>query len=319
MDIRVISNIYRVSSNSEDERGRERGRGRRERGSRRDREGEREGSSVKGRSGAIFVGNMCHGPNVDAVDFIVKHILSPSLSPSLPSDFRMHFVWSRSTMCPSDILTHAAQHPLVVIHRDISNNDLLSLHHQVAVVLAPLRYGAGVKGKVNYALLHGVPVIASRIAAEGMGLVHESNFLQAETGEEFVRAIVRLSQEEELVDRLVRGGKDVMRRLFGRDVAKERLKRVMEDLGVLPRGEEEKEKGVNAFVCPFLSEYDRANGMEREGSVVNAFSGGSYWRTETVKWIERVDGSGEEVEREKEVVFPLAPRLAFHRNYLSYV
>ncbi len=232
------------------------------------------------RSGAIFVGNMCHTPNVDAVDFIVRHVLADASR--LPPHFKMHFVWSRSLMCKNEILTNAEQHPLVKVHRDISNEMLFLLHKNVKVVLAPLRYGAGVKGKVNYALLHGVPVIATRMASEGMGLVHEQNFLLAETGEEFIDAIKRLYNDRKLFSNLVEGGEKVMREMFGRDVAKERIRKAFNDLQVIAKSEYPQ--------CPLLDQFDSS--------------------------IETLISSAKNEGRP--IVFPLYPRISYTNNaYLN--
>ena len=233
------------------------------------------------RSGAIFVGNMCHTPNVDAVDFIVRHVLSDASR--LPPHFKMHFVWSRSLMCKNEILANAEQHPLVKIHRDISNEMLFLLHKNVKVVLAPLRYGAGVKGKVNYALLHGVPVIATRVASEGMGLVHEKSFLLAETGEEFIDAIQRLYHDRELFSNLVKGGQKVMREMFGRDVAKERIRKTFNDLQIIAKSEYPQ--------CPLLDQFDSS--------------------------IETHISSAKKEGRP--IFFPLYPRISYTNNaYLNY-
>jgi hypothetical protein len=212
----------------------------------------------------------------------------------LPLDFKMHFVWSRSLMCKNEILTLAERHPLVVVHRDISNDELYSLHKKVKVVLAPLRYGAGVKGKVNYALLHGVPVIATKVASEGMGLVHEKNFLLAETGDEFIAAINRLYLDFELFKYLAKSGRQIMRELFGRDVAKERLKKAMTDLKIVAKSDHP--------ICPLLNEFDT---FKRDWS--------SYWRTEGL------DNQRSATDQQGKFFYPLYPRLPYNnRAFLNY-
>ena len=266
-DVRVISNIYTVGADSDKRTG-------------------NTSQSVNHRSGAVFVGNMCHSPNVDAVDFIVRHILGDQSKAKLPLDFKMHFVWSRSHKCPHETLRKAERHPLVVIHRDISDEELYDLHQQVRVVLAPLRFGAGVKGKVNYALLHGVPVIGTKVATEGMNLVHELNCLLAETGEEFVNAINRITTDDNLFDKIAMEGKQIMRTLFGRDVALMKLKQVIVDLGVSlpvvtpitpvissPNNSTTMSAQISlggAFMCPFLHDYDHSRFV------------GSFWRNEAI-------------------------------------
>src|SRR3546814_18540099 len=45
------------------------------------------------------------------------------------------------------------------------------------IFVAPLRYGAGMKGKIGHSLEYGLPVVTTTVGAEGMGLVHENNVL----------------------------------------------------------------------------------------------------------------------------------------------
>jgi len=70
------------------------------------------------------------------------------------------------------------------------------------LAVAPLRYGAGVKGKVNMSMAHGQPVVATPMAAEGMFAEHGRELLIAEDAEAFAREVVRLYQDEELWNRL---------------------------------------------------------------------------------------------------------------------
>ena len=55
--------------------------------------------------------------------------------------------------------------------------------------MAPLRYGAGMKGKVGEALATGLPVVLTSVAAEGMGLVDGEHVLVADTAEAFAAAV----------------------------------------------------------------------------------------------------------------------------------
>ena len=76
--------------------------------------------------------------------------------------------------------------------------------------VAPLRYGAGVKGKVNQSLAHGLPVVVTSQAAEGMYLVDGESALIADEPTGFAAAIVRLHGDEALWTRLSAGGLQVM-------------------------------------------------------------------------------------------------------------
>ena len=66
------------------------------------------------------------------------------------------------------------------------------------LAIAPLRYGAGVKGKVNQALSFGLPVVGSPDAVEGMGLTHEREVMVAETPECFADSIAKVCNNREL-------------------------------------------------------------------------------------------------------------------------
>jgi glycosyltransferase involved in cell wall biosynthesis len=80
--------------------------------------------------------------------------------------------------------------------------DLAPLFGACRLSIAPLRYGAGVKGKIVTSLSFGVPVVATAIAAEGMGLRHEEDVLIADAPEAIAGQILRLYNDEDLWQRL---------------------------------------------------------------------------------------------------------------------
>jgi O-antigen biosynthesis protein len=89
--------------------------------------------------------------------------------------------------------------------------------HQARVSVAPLRYGAGMKGKVGEALATGLPVVLTSVAAEGMGLVDGEHVLVADTADAFADAVQRLSTDAELWRRLRDAGRAHVARHFGID------------------------------------------------------------------------------------------------------
>ena len=87
----------------------------------------------------------------------------------------------------------------------------------VKLSVAPLRFGAGVKGKINQSMALGVPVVATSLAAEGMGLTDHEDILLADEPEDFARALIELYESEELWNRLSENGiKKNTRALFDR-------------------------------------------------------------------------------------------------------
>ncbi len=63
------------------------------------------------------------------------------------------------------------------------------------VLVAPMRYGAGAKGKVGEALAHGLPVVTTGIGAEGMGFTAGRELLVADSPQDFAAAVVRVYLE----------------------------------------------------------------------------------------------------------------------------
>jgi glycosyltransferase involved in cell wall biosynthesis len=94
--------------------------------------------------------------------------------------------------------------------------DLDPLFDAARVFVAPLRYGAGIKIKVLDSLAHGVPVVLSPIAAEGLHVTHERDALVASSPQAFAAAVVRLHGDEDLWHRLVEGGYSLVERHFSR-------------------------------------------------------------------------------------------------------
>jgi glycosyltransferase involved in cell wall biosynthesis len=70
------------------------------------------------------------------------------------------------------------------------------------IFVAPIRYGAGVNGKIGQALTYRLPVVTTPVGAEGFGLTDGTNSLIAEDTEAFAAAIVRLYEDAGLRARL---------------------------------------------------------------------------------------------------------------------
>ena len=103
------------------------------------------------RKDIYFVGGFQHPPNIDAAHWFVKDIW-PLMREELP-DLRFHLIGSKA---PDDIRELDGNG--VVFHGYVESLDPFLSDCRMAV--APLRYGAGVKGKVNMSMAHGQPVVA---------------------------------------------------------------------------------------------------------------------------------------------------------------
>jgi glycosyltransferase involved in cell wall biosynthesis len=86
-----------------------------------------------------------------------------------------------------------------------------------------LRYGAGVKGKINQSIAFGVPVVATSLAVEGMELTDHEDILVADEPEDFARALIELYQSEEIWNRLSKNGIKKTKAQYSVEAAREQL------------------------------------------------------------------------------------------------
>ena len=168
------------------------------------------GQGWEARSGLMFVGGFQHVPNVDAALWLVEDIF-PLIREEIP-DIQLHLIGSRM---PAEVL--GIDRPGVRVHGFV--RDLEPFLHGCRVSVAPLRYGAGVKGKVNQAMSHGLPVVATTCAAEGMFLEPEHDVLVADNVRDFAAQVVRAHQDPDLWQRLSDGGMANVEQHFSRAAA----------------------------------------------------------------------------------------------------
>lgn len=172
------------------------------------------GRPLAEREGIVFIGGFQHPPNVDAVLWYAREVL-PAVRQRLPG-VKTFVVGSK---VPSTIRALAA--PDLVVTGYVP--DVAPYFTACRLSIAPLRYGAGVKGKVNLAMSYGVPVVATPAAVEGMHLAPGEDVMVASEPEQFAEAIERAYRDEALWHRLSAAGVENIRRHFSRAVARQAL------------------------------------------------------------------------------------------------
>ena len=157
------------------------------------------------RQDILFIGAFAHPPNRDAVLFFCSKVM-PRLRVHAP-DLRLKVIGADP---PPEIRALADDRVEIMGYVP----DVTPYFAGCKLSVAPLRYGAGVKGKINQSLAHGLPVVATRLAVEGMHLVDEESVLIADTPEALTEAVLRLYHDTDLWQRLSIGGLKVMERYF---------------------------------------------------------------------------------------------------------
>jgi len=187
--------------------------------------------SAKGfqqRKDILFIGGFEHPPNIDAVDYFLADIF-PLIRNRIP-DIHFYIVGGK---VPSHI--NAIDDDQITVTGFVS--DIQPLFDNIRLSVAPLRYGAGVKGKINSSMNFGVPVIATTMAVEGMHLVDGKDVLVADDPEEFAEKIVQAYLERGLWEQLSAAGRRNIEKYFSFEVAENQLQEITESLSLDNREE----------------------------------------------------------------------------------
>jgi polysaccharide biosynthesis protein PslH len=172
--------------------------------------------SVAGEPLVVFVANFGYEPNQDAARFLCEEIV-PRVVGEVPAA-RFLLV---GTSPPDDLREVADACPNVLL---VGRVPAVEPYLDTAqVVVAPLRIGGGIKVKVLEALARGRPIVATSVAAQGLGSAGADCTRIADDPESFARAVVRLLRRPEERDELARQARAFARTLPSWDVAAAKL------------------------------------------------------------------------------------------------
>jgi putative sugar O-methyltransferase len=177
----------------------------------------------------MFVGTYQHPPNVDAAVFFARDIW-PLVRAELPD---AKFLVVGSAVTPQVLALAGGGVEVVGFVEDLD-----ALMAQCRLAVAPLRYGAGIKGKLGSSCLVGLPAVATSIAVEGMPLVAGRDVLVADDAETFARMVVDLYRDQAAWEAMSQAGFDFVRRYLSIESAVGRVRRLLLDVGVQPSATE---------------------------------------------------------------------------------
>jgi GT2 family glycosyltransferase/glycosyltransferase involved in cell wall biosynthesis/Tfp pilus assembly protein PilF len=162
----------------------------------------------------LFVGNFNHGPNEDAVLHFVQSIF-PAIRREIP-DSKFLIVGNNPTpkvkSLASDAVIVTGWVPSVVPYIESA---------KVSVV--PLRYGAGVKGKVGETFAHGLPTVMTSIGAEGMNIINGEHAFVTDDPSQFAACAVSLYRDSETWEKFSRGGRELVAAEYSSAATRRRL------------------------------------------------------------------------------------------------
>lgn len=167
-----------------------------------------------------FVANFWHAPNVDALAWFSQEIW-PVVRSSHPT---ATFVVAGSRVGKE--IEEIGRADGIEIRGFV--DDIDAFYDEASVVVAPLRFGAGVKGKVAEALAASAPLVATKLATEGLDLKDDVELAVADTADTFATQVCRLLDDPAAAARLGSIGRDSILSQCGPSAARQSLESLSE-------------------------------------------------------------------------------------------
>jgi len=173
-----------------------------------------------------FVGHFDHAPNVDGLRWFV-HAIWPRVLARHPG---AHLSVAGTRV--SDEVRGLASRPGVRLLGHVP--DTAPLLDRAWLSIAPLRYGAGMKGKVVEAMASAVPVVTTPVGAQGLPAVSGEHLLVSEDPSSFADAAASLLDDPERSARIGLAGQRLVAAICAPEVVAPRLRRLIDEVTAAP-------------------------------------------------------------------------------------
>ncbi len=164
----------------------------------------------------LFAGHLGYWPNVDAVSRLATRVF-PLI--------RQHYHGAKLVLAgrspKSAVLALARLDGIELVENP---QDMTQLYRQADIAILPIGSGGGTRIKILEAMQFAVPVVATRLAAEGLDLAEGKDYLCGESDEELANAAISLLQDETRYDALRRRARMTARARFGDETFNESVR-----------------------------------------------------------------------------------------------
>ncbi len=148
-------------------------------------------NSFENRKDLLFVGSFRHDPNTDAVKYLKQDVM-PIVWQTLP-EVTVNIIGSYIT---DDIKDLASSNFKLLGFVD----DLNVVINNSKLFVAPLRFGAGIKGKIGQSLEHSLPLVTTDVGAEGFDFGNQKQIMIANNTEAIAQKVINLYTNKVLWD-----------------------------------------------------------------------------------------------------------------------
>lgn len=181
----------------------------------------RKASSFEGRKNLLFIGSMDHFPNEDALLYFIQDIF-PLIKQKIPE-----IVFTIIGPHASEKLQSFS---CATIRLTGHVKDVAPYFQEAKVFVCPLRFGAGLKGKIGQSMSYGLPVVTTDMGAEGFGLEHKKTALIANNSEVFATLVVELYTNALLWTKLSKNGIKIIKNQYSPIVVQNHIKNIVNSL-----------------------------------------------------------------------------------------
>lgn len=181
--------------------------------------------SFEERKDFLCIGNGKHAPNVDAIVWLKKEIW-PLVRAALP-EVNLNIY---GAYLPEHIKQMHNPKTGFLVHGWVKNKQ--DVFQNARVNLAPLRFGAGLKGKLIDAMQYGTPSITTSVGAEGMHASLAWNGEICDDSITFAKAVIRVYQHKEDWERYTENGIQIIHNIYNKKTLSELLRSKIELLQV---------------------------------------------------------------------------------------
>jgi len=168
----------------------------------------------------VFIGSLNWYPNPDAIHWFVECIWPKVLNSIPEARFKVVGSGENEKIKSLNGKMNVDIMGFVENTRDVINN--------CSVSVAPLRFGGGMKGKVNEALAHGIPVVSTKIGAQGFDAINGIHMYISDEPEEFAGYIIKLLNDENMQYEIGRNGQELNSRICSSTVVRSKIRELVE-------------------------------------------------------------------------------------------
>ena len=174
-----------------------------------------------GKNNLLFVGGFSHDPNVDAVTFFCEKIFpliknrNQRIKLTIAGNNPPESV--RKFQCDSIIVTGYVP-------------SLTPLFRDSYISVAPLRYGAGMKGKIGEAMSYGLPVVTTSIGAQGFNLIHGYNAMVSDSPLDFATSVLELIENDNLYQTIRKNAQEYIKNTCSPEFVEKKFFYLFEEL-----------------------------------------------------------------------------------------